>query len=74
MNQSTMRISRPDGVTLYVQRWLPPGTAKAFLLLVHGLQDRSEYYRPVAEELVGRGCAVGAYDLRGHVESRGSPS
>lgn len=60
-----------DGLQLYLQAFLPRGEPKASVLIVHGLRDHSGRYARLAAELVKRGWAVYAYDLRGHGRSAG---
>jgi acylglycerol lipase len=59
------------GVRLFEQSWLPSKPAKAVVVLVHGLKDHSTRYSALAQELVGHGFAVYAFDLRGHGSSEG---
>jgi alpha-beta hydrolase superfamily lysophospholipase len=42
--------------------------------VVHGLKDHSARYGAFAEEMVSRGFAVHAFDLRGHARSDGAPA
>jgi len=65
----TLRVS--DGQELFTQRWLPEGTVKAHLLLVHGYAEHSTRYLHLAEFLTGHGYAVYGFDLRGHGRSQG---
>jgi acylglycerol lipase len=60
-----------DGVELYQQSWHPRGTARAALVIHHGLKDYSDRYADLARRLTGRGIAVYAYDMRGHGRSAG---
>lgn len=60
-----------DGVRLFEQSWQPAGGGKAVLVIMHGLKDHSSRYAALAEELVARGYAVHAFDLRGHGYSEG---
>jgi alpha-beta hydrolase superfamily lysophospholipase len=61
-----------DGTRLYAQRWAPPGSAKAELLVLPGYADHSGRYLEFAHALAHRGIAVVAVDLRGHGHSAGS--
>ncbi len=65
----SLRVS--DGRTLFTQRWLPEGQAKAHLLLVHGYAEYSSRYEHLADFLTGHGYAVYGFDLRGHGYSEG---
>ena len=60
-----------DGLDLYEQWWLPQGTPKAIIVLVHGLAEHSSRHQDIAEHLAGEGYAVEAFDLRGHGKSGG---
>lgn len=60
-----------NDLPLYVQVFLPRGEPKASVLIVHGLRDHSGRYASLARELVKRGWAIYAYDLRGHGRSAG---
>jgi alpha-beta hydrolase superfamily lysophospholipase len=59
------------GIELYAQRWRPPVEPKAVVVIHHGLADHSDRYAGFAEELVGAGFAVWAFDMRGHGRSAG---
>jgi len=75
---STSRIIRrteshvpgAGGTRLFYRQWLPPEPTCA-LLLVHGLAEHSGRYEPMAAWFAERGCAVHAYDHRGHGHSDG---
>lgn len=58
----------PDGVTLYLQAWLPE-TSRASLLLVHGLGEHSGRYGALVHSLTALGIAVFTFDGRGHGKS-----
>jgi alpha-beta hydrolase superfamily lysophospholipase len=58
----------PDGVSLYLQAWMPEET-KAALFLIHGLGEHSSRYKHVASRLVASGIAVFTFDGRGHGKS-----
>lgn len=60
------------GTALYEQRWRPPGGVRAAVVLMHGLKDHGSRYGELAARLVARGCAVHAFDLRGHGRSAGA--
>ncbi len=63
-------LTEPDGTTLYVQSWRPRAP-RGVLVIVHGLRDHSGRYARLAKELLARGFAVYAPDLRGHGRSSG---
>lgn len=70
-NHSTSSIRIPDGPKLFTRKWLPEGSPKAALLLLHGLDEHSARYHHVATFLNDAGFAVYSYDQRGHGESEG---
>lgn len=55
----------PDGVELYYRFWRPE-TVRATVLALHGMGAHGEWYESLAAELLPRGIAVLAPDLRGH--------
>jgi alpha-beta hydrolase superfamily lysophospholipase len=57
---------------IYHQSWLPGGTPKAVVLLLHGLADHSGRYGNLVEHLVPLGYAVYTLDLMGHGRSEGT--
>lgn len=60
-----------DGLPLFRRAWLPPQPSRA-LLVVHGFGEHSGRYDELAAWFAARGCAVHAYDHRGHGRSGGS--
>jgi acylglycerol lipase len=63
-----------DGARLFTRRWAPDAatTAKATVLLVHGIGEHSGRYQALVSHLCSAGYAVRAFDLRGHGRSDGS--
>jgi alpha-beta hydrolase superfamily lysophospholipase len=59
------------GATLYAQWWLPDSPARAVVAIVHGYAEHSGRYAQTAADLVAKGYAVEALDLRGHGRSSG---
>ncbi|MCZ7578995.1 MAG: lysophospholipase [Dehalococcoidia bacterium] len=59
------------GATLYAQWWLPEGEPRAVVAIVHGYAEHSGRYAQTAADLVAKGYAVEALDLRGHGRSSG---
>ena len=59
------------GLTIHTRLWEPEGTAKAIVVLVHGLGEHSGRYEAVAARLTEAGYAVSSFDLRGHGQSAG---
>lgn len=49
-----------------------PTAARAHVLLVHGLGEHIGRYAALVDRLVGAGCAVSAFDQRGHGQSGGA--
>jgi len=64
-------IHSSDGLKLFTQRWLPDGTARAVVVLVHGVAEHSGRYTALAGSLAARGIVVEAMDHRGHGRSEG---
>jgi acylglycerol lipase len=64
-------LHSPDGLKLFTQRWLPDGTVRAVVVLVHGVAEHSGRYAALAGSLASRGIAVEAMDHRGHGRSEG---
>ncbi len=60
-----------DGRYLFERRWLPSGTARAALIIVHGYAEHSGRYAHVGQHLAEAGYAAYAFDLRGHGLSDG---
>ncbi len=53
------------------QAWHPEGTARAVVLIAHGLAEHAGRYVHVAEALTGAGIAVYAVDHAGHGQTPG---
>jgi alpha-beta hydrolase superfamily lysophospholipase len=51
--------------------WLPAGTPRAVVVLVHGYAEHAGRYAHTGERLAREGYAVHAFDLRGHGRSDG---
>ncbi|MBN2502719.1 MAG: lysophospholipase [Anaerolineales bacterium] len=64
-------FSGSGDIQLYYQAWLPEGTLKGILLIVHGFGEYSGRYPAYVEHLPGRGFAVYSFDQRGHGKSPG---
>lgn len=60
-----------DGLDLRTYRWPAVGTARAHLLLVHGIAEHAGRYPRVASQLPGAGIAIHSYDQRGFGASGG---
>jgi alpha-beta hydrolase superfamily lysophospholipase len=63
-------IPSAGGGSLFRREWLPRDPERV-LLLVHGLAEHSGRYAHVGAWFAARGCAVHAYDQRGHGKSVG---
>src|SRR5690349_20043674 len=60
------------GLKISTRSWHPPnGKPRAVVVIVPGFNSHSGYYQWVAEQLVGKGLAVYALDLRGRGTSDG---
>ena len=59
------------GVELATREWIPDGTARAGVVIVHGAAEHSGRYEHVGSALAARGFATYSYDHRGHGESSG---
>src|SRR5262245_5596939 len=66
MDATTFGLERPEGVVLFVYRWLPDGPAKAVVQIAHGWGEHAGRYARAAEALCREGFAVYANDHRGH--------
>lgn len=66
MQASTFRLEAPDGITLFVYRWLPDTPPKAVVQIAHGLAEHAGRYARAAEALTRAGYGVYAGDHRGH--------
>jgi acylglycerol lipase len=56
---------------LFEQSWHPEGSARAVLVIHHGLKSHSQHYEELAVRLAKSGIATYAYDMRGHGRSAG---
>ena len=59
-----------SGIAVLRRAWLPPEPERV-LLVVHGLAEHSARYDRLGAWFARRGCAVHAYDQRGHGRSGG---
>jgi alpha-beta hydrolase superfamily lysophospholipase len=59
------------GLELYCQDWIPSGTPRGAVAIVHGFGDHSGRYANVVNCLVPAGYAVYGFDLRGNGRSPG---
>lgn len=59
------------GIRLYYQAWLPTGSPRTVLLVVHGLAEHGGRYANLASYFVPKGYAVYSFDYCGHGKSGG---
>jgi alpha-beta hydrolase superfamily lysophospholipase len=74
MQASTLTLDAPDGVSLFVYRWLPEQSPKAVVQIAHGWAEHAARYGRVAEALCREGYAVYADDHRGHGRTAMTPA
>jgi acylglycerol lipase len=65
------KVPGPGGLGIFVRSWHPGGTARAAVVICHGVNSHSGYYSWAAEQLVSTGVAVYALDLHGRGQSDG---
>jgi len=58
-------------LSLYYKQWLPHGTARAVVVIMHGFSDHCDRYGALVEALQRHHMIVYGYDLRGHGRSPG---
>jgi alpha-beta hydrolase superfamily lysophospholipase len=74
MNHLETSYLTHDGLTLYLQAWIPENP-EASVLLVHGLAEHSDRYGAIVDRLGLEGIAVFTFDGRGHGNSaKGKPN
>jgi alpha-beta hydrolase superfamily lysophospholipase len=59
-----------DGTAIHYRRWLPAGSPKAVIQIVHGAAEHASRYDRFARAAVAGGYAVYATDHRGHGRTR----
>jgi len=64
------QFAAADGTAIHYRRWLPPGSPKAVLQIVHGAAEHASRYDRFAHAAVASGHAVYATDHRGHGRTR----
>lgn len=60
-----------ERIKFYVRGWEPGRKPKAFVALLHGLDEHTGRYAHVGEAFAGAGYAMAGFDLRGHGRSGG---
>lgn len=68
--RTTGSFTTKDGLVLFEQCWMPK-SAKAVLVIVHGIKDHSSRYHELAVALARAGYATCGFDHRGHGRSAG---
>src|SRR5438477_1346215 len=68
---SVSSVRTRDGLDLRTYEWPAVGTARAHLLLVHGIAEHAGRYPRVASQLARAGISVHSYDQRGFGGSGG---
>lgn len=64
-------IEGKGGLRIFTRHWKAAGTARASLVICHGVNSHGGQYVRAAEEFAARGFAVTALDLRGRGRSEG---
>lgn len=66
-------IQNKDGLELYYQNWRPKSSARAIIVILHGIGGHSgqSTYTHLINHLVPLGYSVYGLDLRGHGQSQG---
>lgn len=70
LRRTESRFRGFDGLGLFRRAWLPAAPRRT-LVVVHGYAEHSGRYEGFGSWFAGRGCAVHAYDQRGHGRSPG---
>lgn len=70
-SSSTGTFVGASDVEFVYDRWGTAQTARALLIIVHGLGEHSGRYRNLVQHLVPLGYALYTFDLRGHGRSSG---
>jgi alpha-beta hydrolase superfamily lysophospholipase len=71
MNTRDGKLTAKDGLSLYWKAWLPDGTPRAVVHLIHGYAEHTGRYQNVVNELVPAGYAIFGEDHRGNGKSEG---
>jgi len=62
-------FSNQENQSIYYQNWLPDESARAVLLIAHGLNEHCGRYQHLAEYFVYKGYAIYGFDYPGHGRS-----
>lgn len=71
MKTQSGTFTAPDGTSIFWKSWLPDGTPKAVVHVIHGYAEHIDRYTNVVNELLPAGYAVFGNDHRGHGKSQG---
>ena len=71
MSAEEITLKNADGLNLYVRQWGSPASARALVLLVHGLGEHCQRYGHIAAAMEARDLCLIGYDQRGHGLSQG---
>ena len=74
MKQENFKFTAPDGVEIYVYKWLPENGIKAAVNIAHGMAETAARYERFAGALTANGYAVYAEDHRGHGRTINDPA
>lgn len=66
MRSMEMVLQAEDGTGIFTRRWIPDGSVKALVQIVHGMAEHSARYKRLATLLCDNGIEVWASDHRGH--------
>lgn len=71
MAGKAITLAATNGTNLFTNTWGDPLTAKAVIVLSHGLGEHCLRYGYVAEKITERGLCLVGFDHRGHGQSAG---
>ena len=66
------RFEGTGGLELYYQQWLPDGSPRLVVVLVHGVGEHSGRYMNVVRPLAEAGYAVCSYEDEADLPRRGA--
>lgn len=64
-------IINPAGKHIHCQAWMPDGSLRAVLLIIHGLKEHGGRYENLVQHFVPLGYGIYTCDLPGHGQSEG---
>lgn len=71
MKTTEWKWNSSDGLDMYSKAWLPDGSAKGAVCLVHGVSEHIGRYQAVGKALTEAGYILAGFDLRGFGRSGG---